>query len=172
MKLLSRTMIVLGLLMVSGACATAQEVQWTLEDITFSNGNAATGSFVTDYAAPSKVWSIDSFSISVTGSDTASEFTAANMSSDYLPYTIGFANSDWSEYVDLYLAKGTWLHPSGGTFSIGSGFDCPGCGTLVSAGHHPEVVGVPIPEPSPRLLLIIGSVAVAIGLRRKLHRAT
>jgi len=172
--MLSRAMMVLGLVTASCMCATAQEIQWTLEDIQFSNGNTATGSFVTDYAAPSwapngpKVWSIESFSIVVRGGGAFS-FTAANMSSDYLPGTIGFANADWSDYVDLYLA--TPLTPSGGEISITSGFDCPGCGVLLT-GDGPKVDGVLLPEPSPRLLLVIGLVPLAISLRRKLHPAS
>ncbi|MGO9272181.1 MAG: hypothetical protein ACLQOO_18450 [Terriglobia bacterium] len=93
------------------------------------------------------------------------------MSSAYLPGTIGFANADWSEYVDLYLNSP--LTSSGGVISIGSGFDCRGCGVLLtSEGHDPRVDGVPLPEPSPRLLLVIGLVPLAISLRRKLHPAS
>ena len=41
MKILSRAMIVVGLLIGSCVCATAQEIQWTLDGIDFSNGNTA-----------------------------------------------------------------------------------------------------------------------------------
>ena len=175
MKILSRTAIVIGLLIGSCVGATAQEIQWTLDDIDFSNGNTATGSFVTDYAAPSwapngpEVWSIVSFSIMVSGPDTASAFTATNMSSAYLPGEIGFANANWSEYVDLSLISP--LTTSGGTISIISGYDCPGCGTLLTNGDGPEVVGALVPEASPRLLLVVGLIALAIGMRLKPHSA-
>ncbi len=41
----------------------------------------------------------------VTGPDTGADFTATQMSSAYLPSTIGFAGNDWAQYVDLYLAS-------------------------------------------------------------------
>src|SRR3984957_18241031 len=103
MKTFSKITIGLGLLLGSGVCAMADTI-WTLNDVYFSNGNQATGWFSTDPTSTT----IDGFSIQVTGPDTADAFTAAIMPDTYLantPPEIGIANSDWSEYVDFYLAS-------------------------------------------------------------------
>jgi hypothetical protein len=170
MKAVSRVMIGLGLLIGSGACAMA-DIVWTLNDVFLQyphNGgiNEVTGNFTTD----NSVDTIESFSIVIAGPETDGTFTAAQMVNDYLPNTIGIANSDFSEYVDLYLSSP--LTSAGGTVDIGSGFDCPGCGTLlVDADHTPTVTGVAsTPEPSAIPFLGAGLLLMGTLVRRKLNR--
>jgi len=167
MKILKSAMIGLGLLMGSGVCAMADTI-WTLNNVFFDNGNQATGWFATDPSTSV----IDSFSITVNGPDTADAFTAAQMASAYLPNTIGIANSDWSKYVDLYLSAP--LTSAGGTVNISSGYDCPGCGTLlINADHTPSVTGIAsTPEPASIPFLGAGVVLMGFVTRRKLIRAS
>jgi len=184
MMFLPRLTLIVGLLIGSCSWLMADDVKWTLNDVVFSNGNTATGYFVTDYSAPpwapkKPVWSIVSFSINVSGPQSASAdaFSAAVMASSYLPGEIGIAASGWSKYVDLYL--GSNLTTSGGIIPIDNitagsgyaGYDCGNgaCGTLLlnAAGPGPTLNGDPLPEPSPILLLVVGSVPLAISLSPK-----
>jgi len=89
MRIAPRAMIVLGLLIGSSTCAMAGDfdITWALNDVHFSDGNVATGFFVTN----SSVTSIVSYSIVVSGPDTAADFTANVMVDAYLPTTIGAA---------------------------------------------------------------------------------
>ena len=170
MKAFSKALIVMGLLAGSGVYAMADTI-WTLNDIFFDNGNQASGWFSTDATGST----IDDFSIQVTGPDSADAFTAAIMPSTYLgntPPEIGIANSDWSEYVDFYLASS--LTSAGGTIAVTGGYDCPGCGTLlVNSDHAPSITGVAAtPEPSSVPFLGAGVILMGIIMRRKLIRAS
>jgi hypothetical protein len=170
MKTFSKAMIGLGLLMGSGVCAMA-DTMWTLDDVFFSNGNQATGWFTTD---PTSTM-IESFSIQITGPDAADAFTAAIMPDTYLantPPEIGIANSDWSKYVDLYLASS--LTSAGGPIALTGGYDCPGCGVLrVNADFRPKVIGTEVtPEPSSIPFLGAGVILMGFVVRRKLIRAS
>lgn len=141
-------MIVLGLLLGTGISAMA-DTTWILQDIAFDNGNTATGWFTTTRSTAwwnLGVWEIGDFSIEVSGPASSAAFTAATMVDSYLPGTIGFANSGWTEFVDLYLTSSLATAPSGGdSIPVKGGFDCPGCGTVLlpSSGHNPEVVNAP-----------------------------
>ena len=156
MNMLSRLLATAGLLLVFAACTPAQ-VTWTLEDVTFSNGNVATGTFTTNAATNA----ILSFSIVVSGPDTAAAFTATQMVDSYLPGEIGIANTGFTEYVDLFPS--TNLTNAGGIIPLlGTSVDCPGCGTIVTTGgHDPEVVGV-TPEPATYGLMLLG-LGIMVG---------
>jgi hypothetical protein len=165
LKILSKAIIATAFLLGSSVCAMA-DIVWTLNNVDFSDGNQAIGSFTTDNA----VDTIESFTIQVIGPDTARDFTATTMSSAYLPNTIG-AFLEPTYYVDLYLNSP--LTSAGGTFDIGSGYDCPGCGVLlVNSDHIPSVTGVAAtPEPSTIPVLGAGVVLMGMIARRKLVRA-
>ena len=141
------------------ACASAQ-VTWTLNDVTFTNGNTASGTFTTNAALSGFL----SFSITVTGPATAADFTAAKMVSSYLPSEIGIANTDFSEYVDLFTASP--LTNAGGTIHLVNpsdtlqSVDCPGCGVLI-INSDTELIGT-TPEPPAGGLVLVG-VALLTG---------
>ncbi len=170
MTIVYRSAAILTLLMAGSVCALAGEITWTLTDVAFDNGNVANGWFTTDMA----VTQFDSFSITVTGPASNAAFTAAIMVDSYLPGTIGFANSDWSEYVDLYLSSP--LTSAGGPVQIASGFDCPNdarCGVLVTdVFSGASVEGAASPEPSAFVLIAAGLGVLGLTLRRKLVRVS
>jgi hypothetical protein len=160
MRTAARLAILLGLLLGSGICAYA-DIEWTFNNVVFNNGDSVTGYFITNDA----VTQYDSISaVVVSGPDS---FTIAGLDSAYLPAEIGIFNSGWSRYIDLYMLSP--LTSSGGIVPIKSGYDCPGCGTLLLA-HSPAVVGVDLPEPSAVLVLFVALAGVTGGtrlLRRK-----
>ncbi len=174
MKIFAKVLIGAGLLLGSGICAMA-DIVWTLNNVEFQQTfwpdttyqNDLTGYFVTDNA----VTTVKSFNFSLTGDLASGLFTPAKMVDSYLPNTIGIANSDFSDYIDLYLDSP--LTSAGGTIDIGSGFDCQGCGTLVvNSDHVPSVTGVAsTPEPATLPALGAGAVLLLVFGRRKLIRA-
>ena len=141
------------LLLVCGFSARASaQVTWTLNDVTFTNGNTASGIFTTN----SDVSGFLSFSLTVSGSDSAAAFTATQMDAAVLPNIVGFANSDFSEYVALFTASP--LTNAGGTIALVNpsltlqSVDCPGCGVLI-INSDTELIGVTPEPPSGRLML-------------------
>jgi hypothetical protein len=166
MKNITKLLTIAGLAFAFATCASA-DITWTLNDITFSNGNTATGFFETDNA----ITTIDLFSINVTGPATGAAFAATVMVNAYLPSEIGIATTSFSEYVDLYLASP--LTSAGGTVKIGSGYDCPGCGTLI-LNSDTGVTGVTTsatPEPRFGAFLVMGLVGLGFLARRKFAAA-
>jgi hypothetical protein len=184
MRLITRAMIILALLMGTGACAMADEV-WTLNNVEFDNShfgaydpNQLTGTFTTNTVG--STWSVTSFSLTITPIPTAGDipdpnnvFTIAQVVPSYLPGEIGLPDASFSDFIDLILSSP--LTTSGGTISIASGFDCNGCGTLIT-NLDPSVtgtaVGIATPEPSSVLLLACGLVGLAFFPRKQLGRAT
>jgi hypothetical protein len=152
MKILTKLLVIAaGLLFGFATCASAQ-VTWTLSDVTFSNGNVAMGSFTTNAATDDVL----SFSIAITGPDTAAAFTAAVMLDTSLPGHIGLGGPGFSQDVLLTLLSD--MTNAGGTIPIVDGVDCPpaaSCGTLVTTGHSPEIIGV-TPEPATAGLMLLG----------------
>jgi hypothetical protein len=161
MRSLQRMSAVLALLAGGSICAFAAPISWNLNNVKFDNGNVVNGFFTTDLSVPDYT----AFSITVTGPATNATFTATQMVNSYLPGTIGFANSDFSRFVDLVLLNP--LTNAGGTVQIGSGFDCPSvgrCGVLVvNADIHPNAAA---PEPA-ALLLVAGGLGLVAFKRRR-----
>jgi hypothetical protein len=176
---ISTAVIAVGLLLGSGTCAMA-DVQWTLQTnsvagVLFTNGDIATGYFLTNYANTE----ITGFDITVAGPATEADFTA-NVSVGYsLPAgTITFAaNPNFSPYLALFpafaLPIGGGPDPLSGTdaWADGPGGDaCPGCGVVVQ-NLGAGLVGVNLPEPSTITILGvfagIGAVLSAAILRRR-----
>src|SRR5208337_1259286 len=127
MSKVSRVLMILGLLILSSVGAMAGDIQWTLNDVLFNNGNTATGYFITDSNLI-----VQSFSLMVSGPAGSQAFIATVFVQPYLPGTVGFANSDFSKYVDLYLTSP--LTSAGGAEFFDMGYDCGpvgGCGVLI-----------------------------------------
>jgi PEP-CTERM motif len=167
MRILARGLVILGLLIGCGisAMAGSGNVEWTLNNVNFSDGNSATGFFITNGA----VNTILDFSIQVTGPDGGADFVATQMIDSYLPGTIGAANSDFSKFLDLVLAQN--MTSAGGVINIASGFDCPGCGVLlVNSDHDPTLDGAPVTEPSSLIVLGSGLALLGTMLRRKVFQ--
>jgi hypothetical protein len=168
MRIATKLMIVLALLMVTGTCAKADSITWTLNDVTFSNGNSLTGTFTTDLAITTFLGN----TLTISGPTTSAVFPVATLVDAYLPGVIGIANSDFSDYIDLYLASN--LTSAGGVVDIAIGFDCPGCGVLI-VNQDTYVDGVltssiTAPEPSSVLLLgtgLMSLIGIAVLRRRK-----
>jgi hypothetical protein len=142
-------------------CASA-DTTWTFSDVTFSDGDALTGSFTTNSATNA----IESFSLLMTGPDA---FTITQMVNSYLPGEIGMANGGFTLYVDLF--PGSDLTSAGGTIALVGGDDCgiEPCGLLNTGGNYdPEINGVVTPEPWTLLLFGSGLVAIMGIVRRKL----
>jgi hypothetical protein len=157
-KKLAMLITVTGLALGFATCASAQ-VTWTFSDVTFNNGAAVTGSFVTN----STVTSVLSFDIGITGPGS---FTAELVDSAYLPGEVGIASdSSFDQYIDLYLSSS--MTGAGGIIPIGSGYECPGCGVLNTAAtdttHDPELIGT-TPEPATVGLMLLG-LGLLLGTR-------
>jgi PEP-CTERM motif len=152
MNILTKSLAISGLVFGFATCASAQ-VTWTLSDVTFDNGNVATGSFTTNAATDHVL----SFSIDITGPDTAAAFTVAAMVDTQLAGHIGLLGGPENSQ-DAFLTLLSDMTNAGGTIPIVSGVDCPPaahCGTLVTTGHSPEIIGV-TPEPATAGLMLLG----------------
>ncbi len=169
LKKITRLLILAGLGLAFATCASAQ-VTWTLSDVTFSNGDAITGSFTTNASTNA----ITSFSITMTGPDN---FTIAQMVDSYLPGEIGMANSTFSQYIDLFPMSN--LTSAGGAIDLNDGdgshptdsLDCatPSCSTLVvSGGHDPDIIGT-TPEPATGALMLLG-LGLALVMSKPIAR--
>jgi len=177
MRLITKAMIILALLVGTGACAMADEV-WTFNNVEFDNShfgaydpNQLTGTFTTNTVG--STWTVTGFSLTITPIDTLGDtpytddiFTITQvLGSPYLPGEIGISNADFSKYIDL--TPNSPLTPGGGMISLGDGFDCNGCGTLIT-NLDPSVTGTATPEPSSALLLGCGLVGLAFFSRKRL----
>ena len=163
---LSVRLLFAALLLGGLATSASADITWTLNDVTFTNGNTATGFFTTNDA----VTTIGSFNIDVTGPATAAAFTATIADSADLPSEVGFAISGFSEFMNLYTispltsAGGTVLLTNPSPPSIISA-DCPGCGQLILKSDT-ELIGV-TPEPLSLVLFGTGLLLIAGLVRRR-----
>jgi hypothetical protein len=183
MQVFSRVALAAALLAGCSMFAKADEVLWTLNDVVFNGGYVVTGWFETDSTDLTNY--INVFDLSVTGGTNSSlDFTIMSsdpdpLEFDYaaLPDEIGFGKEPgFSPFVDLNVVGG--LSATGGTFSLASGFLCPGCPTLDTNGYTPTVSGVlggtpPSPTPEPATLPLLGAAMLGLAAiaGRRLARA-
>lgn len=175
MQVFSRVALATALLAGCSMFAKADTILWTLNDVTFTDGDTATGWFVTD---GTNLTDVESFSLEVTGPTTSRDFVANTFDSAALPDEISFAlDPGFDPYTDLNLVGG--LTTAGGIVHLqaSNGFDCPGCGVVViNADTYVDGVinGVPptaTPEPSTVPFLATAAIGIAFVIRRKLARA-
>jgi hypothetical protein len=175
MQVFSRVAVAAALLAGCSMFAKADTILWTLNDVTFTDGNTATGWFVTD---ATNLTDVESYSLQVTGPDLSRDFVANAFQTADLPDEISIGRDPgYSPYTDLNLVGG--LTSAGGIVHLqaNNGFDCPGCGVVVieSDTYVDGVInGLPptaTPEPSTVPFLTAGAVGIVFLVRRKLARA-
>jgi len=145
----------------SVANRASAQVTWTPNDVTFTSGNTASGTFTTNTALDG----FETFSITVTRPAMAADFTATQMDAAALPNVVVFANSDFSEYVALFTPSA--LTNAGGIIPLVNplpptieSVDCPGCGVLTTNADT-KLIGVN-PAPTTVRLMLVG-VTLLIG---------
>ena len=139
-------LLAVALLLSGFATRASADITWTV-DALFTNGDTASGTFMTDDGVTTIIpGSVD---IVVSGPDAAGDFTATTMSSAYLPNEIGIFDSPGWQFVDLFPVSP--LTSAGPPILLASGYDCPGSGSCATLA----------PEGSS--LLLFGSGLVVLG---------
>jgi hypothetical protein len=160
--------------------ASADGVLWTLNDMIFSDGATASGSFVYDAATNT----LSSISITTTAGSAfgGATYTAVDPSFTPLPNDIGFVVTLMPDFTGTgaleleFFTSNTFATPTnltnaGGTiFTALNEFQClnTSCtsvddlrGTIGSG----TVTGLVVPEPSTLLFLLIGALGVVVAAR-------
>ncbi|MCX7099612.1 MAG: hypothetical protein NTV43_17095 [Methylococcales bacterium] len=169
---------------MGGWPAQASIIEWTLNNVTFSDGGTASGSFIWN----SSTNAISTWTIQVSGGST--DFLAIS----YTPFqpsgtggtlfgnnagvTFSLFDSHAPAYASsslryLVLAMVAPLNAHGGSLAMATlaggfpsqGFECFNCnpGRSVTSG---EIEGVPVPIPPP-IWLLCGSIPVWAGLAKR-----
>ena len=137
-------LLAVALLLSGFATRASADITWTV-DAVFTNGDTASGTFVTNNGVTTVIpGSVD---IVIPGPYAPGDFTATTMSSAYLPNEIGIFDTPGSQYVDLFPVSALTSTP----ILPASGFDCPGsdtCATIAPEGSS---------------LLLFGSGLVVLG---------
>jgi hypothetical protein len=182
MRRMSKGMLTLVALLWAQT-AQAVPILWTLENVTFLDGGAASGSFIFD--ADSSLYS----SISVSTTAGATVLSAASYDAEHTFYV---GNPQFLVMVDSPVAPGTRvlqlpfveaLSNAGGTVALGGLFNfgegscgeppCQDVTVLLPFRYiaDGQVVGTPVPvspvpEPSTLLLVAVGLAAARAGKYR------
>jgi len=152
----------------------ATQLDWTLEGVTFNDGGALSGTFVTDLSGD-----VLSFDVTSTTGTTLPGFHYSSGSGDVTgsvgwyggPYSFAIENSASTQYVNLSFqnplaAGGTdLLNPT--TLSALGSYECNNCinSRFVTGG---EAIAASVPEPKTYGMMLIGlGVLGFIAYRRK-----
>jgi hypothetical protein len=165
MKMFSKAALVIGL-MALGSVGAQANILWTLNNVSFQNGDSATGTFTTNNA----VTSVLNFSLQVTGPASVGDFVAVAFASGSLPGTVGFGVTGFTQFVSLPATSS--LTSAGGTVTFTTGgVDCWNggtCSSIVSSTDiHPSVTGQVIPEPAMPVLIGTGLCLLGLTWRRR-----
>ncbi|HUK29732.1 MAG TPA: PEP-CTERM sorting domain-containing protein [Candidatus Acidoferrum sp.] len=188
MRIATKLMIVLALLMVTGACAKADVITvWTINaNFTYnSTSNTETGSFTYD----ATTGQITTWNITVAGTNTLADnnytpsdsFLTTNFFPTTSPAYVSFYDNSGpgnGDYLDLDIASA--LNGTGGTFNLLAGNNganyqstivCNGCGIL-NTNDTNTVTGAVVGAPEPGTLGLMGTglmslIGIAVLRRRK-----
>lgn len=172
MKKTLRAALIAGLLL-SGAATQAHAVPitWTLENVTFTDGASATGSFTID--ADDQVWS--AFNISTTAGPSLSAFTYDPTNSGlyfngFGPNSFTIMPANGQRYLTFSFL--TALTDAGGTVAIHTpaSWECYNCSPWRNmSGSVTTVAPAEVPEPGTLALMLpaIGMLGWVSRRRRK-----
>lgn len=160
--------------------ASADGVLWTLNDMAFSDGATASGSFVYDAATNT----LSSISITTTAGSAfgGATYTAVDPSFTPLPNDIGFVVTLMPDFTGTgaleleFFTSNTFARPTNLTNAGGTIFtalnefqclnaDCTSVSDLRGTIGSGTVTGVVVSEPSTLLFLVIGALGIVVAAR-------
>lgn len=157
--------------------ASAAEVIWTLDGATFTDGGIATGSFTYD----ASLNTISSFSVSVSGGDTATFPAFTWDPGTAIVSTLSLPSNNFINFIAVGSLRQLRVSPlspftdAGGTigFDLSNSFaaDCFNCAPFrrfASGSFVGRPVGAPaVPEPATWAMMLLGFFGIGAAMRRQ-----